>query len=54
MLKALIHLAHRQVQAAVMRAAYDQAVEAGEVDAESRAAMRRGRKMAASMVAEEA
>ncbi len=52
-IKALLHVAHRRIQDEAIGAAYDRAVEAGEFDAESRAAMRRSRKAVGSMVAEE-
>lgn len=50
-IKALICLAHARIQEEAMRLAYDRAIDRGELDAESRAAMQRSRKRAASMVA---
>lgn len=52
LIKALVHLAHRQIQEEAMRTAYDRAVDIGEFDTESRAAMRRSRKTVATMVAD--
>jgi hypothetical protein len=51
-IKALIRLAHLHIKEQAMRAAYDHAVENGEFDTESRAAMRSSRKTVASRLAE--
>lgn len=52
-IKALIRLAHREIQEEAMRSAYDSAVDKGQFDSESRAALRRSRKTVASMVADD-
>jgi hypothetical protein len=51
-IKALIRVAHIQLREEAMRLAYDRAVDSGEFDAESRAAMRRSRKTVSSIAAE--
>jgi hypothetical protein len=51
-IKALIRFAHAHIQEEAMRLAYDRAVDSGEFDAESRAAMRRSRKTISSIAAE--
>jgi hypothetical protein len=51
-IKALVRLAHARIEEEAMRLTYDRAVDSGEFDAESRAAMRRSRKTVASMVAD--
>jgi hypothetical protein len=51
-IKALVRLGHGRIEEETMRLAYDRAVDNGEFDAESRAAMRRSRKTVASLVAD--
>jgi hypothetical protein len=51
-IKALVRLAQRQIEEEAMRLTYDHAVENGEFDTASQAAMRRSRKKVASMAAE--
>ncbi len=51
-IKALVRFAHSQIHEEAMRLAYDHAVDAGEFDAEDRAAMRRSRKTVGSIAAE--
>jgi len=52
-IKALVRIGHQHLQELAMQAAYDRAVDSGEFDAESRAAMARSRKDVASMATEE-